>query len=393
MDVRCADPYILFDKESNTFYCYGTSNISKNKKTFYIYKSKDLINWEFIDYALDLSINNWGKDWYWAPEVYYNEKTKRYFMFYSARMKDEYLKKYFADSNYEEGCKIGVATSLSPCGPFINVSNLPLDYYPFDESIVDIFPKLKNKMDGHIDKLSYKSCKKGYYLSMIDPNVFFDDDGRIYLYFSRCCYRNRTFDSKLNKFIEESNILMVELDDERFNDLNGKIMPKIKENYLKLENNVRKDRFNLIISYHEDPQDWENGHINDFTIYKGKKKDRRRSEGSTTFYKYTNYKKEYFITYSCNNFENELYGVGIAKSNSPFGLFKKDINNPIIHENINENLYSTGHGSILELNGKYCYLFHGRCSLNSERILYCGELEFVDDSFRLKKYTKCNLID
>ena len=65
-----ADPYVLFDKKSGYYYCYATSN-TKHNKTFYIYKSKDLINWEFVDYALDTLKNNWGKDWYWAPECYY----------------------------------------------------------------------------------------------------------------------------------------------------------------------------------------------------------------------------------------------------------------------------------------------------------------------------------
>ena len=102
MRVIGADPFTLYDKNSGYYYIYSTSNESKNNRTFYIHRSTDLINFEFVDYALDLTKNNWGKDWFWAPECYYNEKTKRYFLFYSARVKDELLEYYFNDKTFAE---------------------------------------------------------------------------------------------------------------------------------------------------------------------------------------------------------------------------------------------------------------------------------------------------
>ena len=385
MNVRGADPYILFDKKSGFYYCYTTSNKSKDNKTFYIYKSKDLIHFEFVNLALDLSINNWGKDWFWAPECYCNEKTGLYFMFYSARLKDELVEEYFKDSNYEEACKIGVAVSKSPEGPFVNINDRPLDYSPFDPNYLDIYPLLNE--DKNNPSLKYETylakSKKGAYISSIDADVFFDEDNRIYLFYSRCCYRNYTFDKQFNKFIEESNILGVELDNRWWNDPLGKTMPSIKKEYFNTNGTSfeRKDGFVNIINYNKEPQNRENGNINDFISSNGLKKNRRWSEGSSTFYKYINNKKIYFISYSCNNFENENYGVGIAVSDSPLGDYKKYINNPIISSDKNIPVYSTGHGSFAKLNGKDYYILHGRENQKNFRIIYSLEIEIknIDD--------------
>ena len=147
MRVIGADPFTLYDKNSGYYYIYSTSNESKNNRTFYIHRSTDLINFEFVDYALDLTKNNWGKDWFWAPECYYNEKTKRYFLFYSARVKDELLEYYFNDNEFEEGLMIGCATSLSPTGPFVNIENRPINYRPFDNDFLDIYPLIKGDLN------------------------------------------------------------------------------------------------------------------------------------------------------------------------------------------------------------------------------------------------------
>ena len=196
MRVIGADPFTLYDKNSGYYYIYSTSNESKNNRTFYIHRSTDLINFEFVDYALDLTKNNWGKDWFWAPECYYNEKTKRYFLFYSARVKDEFLEYYFNDNEFEEGLMIGCATSLSPTGPFVNIENRPINYRPFDNDFLDIYPLIKGDLNASISLSEAKiKAKRGTYISAIDANLLFDND-KIYLYFSRCCYKNYTFDKE-----------------------------------------------------------------------------------------------------------------------------------------------------------------------------------------------------
>lgn len=44
---------------------------------------------------------------------------------------------------------------------------------------------------------------KGTYIPAIDPNIYFSEDGQIYLYYSRNAYRNWVWDTHgLNKYIE-----------------------------------------------------------------------------------------------------------------------------------------------------------------------------------------------
>ena len=90
MNVLAADPFVLYDEVRKCYYCYATSGAKslKEKKAFYIYKSKDKIHWEFVNFALDLNHENiWGKDWFWAPECYFNPNNNHYYLFYSARLK------------------------------------------------------------------------------------------------------------------------------------------------------------------------------------------------------------------------------------------------------------------------------------------------------------------
>lgn len=376
MKIIGADPHVIFDDKSKNFYAYTTSNINKGK-TFVIYRSKDLLSWEYVSEALVTDDDKtWGKDWFWAPECYYSKEADRYFLFYSAKVKDSILKDHFYDDSYEECCKIGVATSKSPEGPFINITNQPIDYYPYDAKVYDLEPALEDKYNGRISlKQAKKIAKKGAYISQIDANILFDGD-KMYLYYSRCCYRNWVYDKERKKFIEESNINCVEITTDWFFDKEGKTMPQVLDKYKTIKDGQRRDKYHSIISYHKDPQAWENAHVNDYSLYNGIKKDRRWSEGSTTFTRDVNGKKTYFITYSCNNFENQLYGVGYATSSSPIKGFKKSKLNPIIHQRPEMNLYSTGHGSWINYGGEDYYLFHGRDAIDEPRILYLSNFKF-----------------
>lgn len=59
MNVNAADPFVLYDKKEKCFYCYATSNeLAPLDKSFFIYKSFDGVNFEFVGYALDLNHKN-----------------------------------------------------------------------------------------------------------------------------------------------------------------------------------------------------------------------------------------------------------------------------------------------------------------------------------------------
>lgn len=391
MNVVGADPYILFDEKSGFYYCYATSN-GNVKGQFYIYKSKDLINWTFVSYALDTTINNWAKGWFWAPECYYNPNNDHYYLFYSALVKDELVEQYFNDPKYEECTKIGVAVSTSPEGPFININNQPMDYYPYDGSYYDIDRVFSNVFDKSVTLEKGLTAPRGTYLSTIDANVMFDDN-RIYLYYSRCCYHNCVYDENLHRYIEESNILGVELNTDWWFDKDAKTMPTVKEEFIGYNDNHtrRQDKFINIINYHSQPQSWENGHINDYEE-KGLR-NRRWAEGSTTFKRIIDGKEKYCITYSCNCFENALYGVGIAFSDEPLGKYIKYEENPIIHQVQEDSLYSTGHGTIIEKDYKTYYFFHGRDDVKKDRILYIGEVKINSlNDVKVEDIKKCKLI-
>lgn len=127
-----ADPFVLY--ENGVYYMYSTG-VPVTVRT-----SKDLVNWSPRTAVLDLNDFNWAVNKSWAPEVYrYNGK---YYMVFSA-----------CDKLHS----IGVAVSDGPCGMFRPLMEEPLHSPGF---------------------------------SVIDASLLFDDDGRIYLFYSKDCSTN-----------------------------------------------------------------------------------------------------------------------------------------------------------------------------------------------------------
>lgn len=379
-DLAAADPAVMFDPVSGYYYAYSTDGGGR-QHYFGIYRSADLVTWELTGGAIPRSTPQWGNDWFWAPECYYNENTGWYFLFYAARIKKgDGALKHFGFSDFEEACKVGVAVSRSPEGPFVNITNEPMDYFPYDPEYYDINQIMPDQNKPPVTLEEGMTAPKGTYLPYIDPNVFFDDDGRIYLYFSRNCYRNWVWDPVLEKYLEESNIYCVELTTDWWNDPEAKTMPTITAEYLNANKaaddpeTVRKDGFIPTINYALEPQEWENAHINRVPT------NRRWAEGSTTikyyFDKDGDGTKEpyYYIFYSCNNWENEWYGVGYAVSDSPLGPWNKYDLNPIIA--LNEDMSGTGHGSLaVSPDGEELfYVYHGRKGTTGSRRLFQDRL-------------------
>src|SRR5690349_11237677 len=208
--LPAADPYVLQDP-SGDYYAYSTEGADAGYH-FAIYRSPDLVTWKKErGGALPTDDPQWGNDWFWAPEVYRNPETGLYFLFYAARS-DANAKAWFGYADFEEPCKVGVAVSRSPEGPFRNIAARPIDYNPYDPDYHDV-----NLLMGPEQRKPPATLKQGEkaplgtYIPYIDPNVYFADDGAQYLYFSRNAYRNWNWDSDLGKYVEESNILAVPL--------------------------------------------------------------------------------------------------------------------------------------------------------------------------------------
>ncbi|HEY2319145.1 MAG TPA: family 43 glycosylhydrolase [Solirubrobacteraceae bacterium] len=381
-----ADPYVMHDPRTGFYYAYSTEG-ADNGYYFAVYRSADLVTWEKAAPGA-LPVNDpkqWGNDWFWAPETYYNPRTRLYYMFYAARS-DANAKAWFGYANFEEPCKIGVAVSSSPAGPFHNIANHPIDYNPYDPAYHDV-----NLIMGPDQKkppatlAQGETAPLGTYIPTIDPDVFFDSSGRIYLYYSRNAYRNWVWDTDLGKYIEESNIYAVELTKAWWNDPTGRTMPTIAPQYAGANAGPggpagpRRDGWVRILDYDHDKQAWENADVNDYALTGGQNKDRRWEEGSSTLETHFNGGTRYYLTYSANNWQTPQYGVGYAVSDNPLGPFHKSPTNPIFKANPAIGEWSPGHGSFAwSPDGtQLYYVHHGRPSPDAaQRRLYTDQLHF-----------------
>ena len=391
---NAADPHVLRDERSGYYYAYSTDGGGRDASGcahyFGIYRSADLATWEHLPGgALPVDDGkNWGSDWFWAPEVYHNPDTGLYFLFYSARS-DANARRWFGFADFEEPCKVGVAVSRSPDGPFSNIARGPIDYWPYDPAYHDVNRIMgPDQMKPPATLEEGLTAPLGVYLPFIDPNVFFDDDGRLYLYYSRNAYRNWVWDYDLGKYVEESNIYAVELEADWWNDPTGCTMPAVIPSYVDANKEPsdtlrrRKDGFVRILDYGRDKQEWENAHVNDYATSGGTRKDRRWEEGSTTVKTYVDgadggKRALYYLTYSANNWENPDYGVGYATATNPLGPWKKYAGNPILAKDPSLPMYSTGHGSLASSpdGGQAYYVHHGRPSdRGGPRKLYTARL-------------------
>ena len=380
-----ADPFVLFDEASGYYYAYSTEGADPGYH-FAIYRSPDLATWEHLPGgALRAGQDgDWAHDWFWAPEVYHNPRTGLYFLFYAGRM-NRGVAEHFRYPDFEEASKVGVAVSRSPGGPFRDIAEAPLDYRPYDPAYHDvnlIMDATQKKPPATLAE--GQTAPLGTYIPFIDPNVFFDADGRIYLYYSRNAYRNWVWDHDLGKYVEESNIYAVELTGDWWRDPAGRTMPAIAPAYRDANlgpadpPGTRKDGFVPILNYGADPQEWENAHVDDYARSGGEKKDRRWAEGSTTIRTVDAQGKPlYYLTYSANNFENEYYGVGYATSSGPLGPWRKSPANPVLSQDPAQGLYSTGHGSVVDSpdHTERFYVHHGRPSTTSPRALYTSAMD------------------
>lgn len=183
-----------------------------------------------------------------------------------------------------------------------------------------------------------------------------------------------------------SNIYAVPLTSTWWNDPTGQTMPSIDPSYVNANrpagdtSGKRKDGFVRILDYDHDKQAWENADVNDYAKTNGQNKDRRWEEGSTTWERTVDGKTTYYLTYSANNFATPEYGVGYATASSPLGPWKKYLGNPILGQNAEMGMYSTGHGSIVASpdGSQLYYVHHGRPTPDTYRRLYTERLLFDD---------------
>lgn len=316
--VSLGDPFLLYNEGS--YYLYGTGASTG----FPAYTSTDLKNWKSLGqvYTSD-SATSWGNGAFWAPEVY--KVKNKYYMFFSAQWKHN-------PTNELENFRIGVAVSDRPEGPFVDLSDKPV----FDP---------------------------GY--PIIDADVFFNKDGKCYLYYSRCCYKHAvkselaTMAKEKGWFneIEESWVYGVALKP----DFSG----VIGEPVLLLRPPTRMN---------DKQEEWESRSVTSREV------NRRWTEGSTTFRK----DNIYYIMYSANNFAGQNYAVGYATSTqSPLGPFKKAANNPVLQKNTAKGgtVTGTGHNNIIyspDRKEMFC-VYHARTTATGDaRVVFIDRMTVKD---------------
>ncbi len=247
--MNAADPFVLKD-EDGTYYLYHTG------KGFKVYSSKDLVNWLFVGKSMPNTGYKWAVDNFWAPEVV--KYNGRYYMHYTGQASD--------------GVKrIGIARSDSPVGPFLDIFNTGFYGTP---------PK-----------------------SVIDSHIFFDEDGKVYMYYSNAASSNKVGNQNY------SEIWVIELKP----DLSGTIGSATK----------------LI----QPEQKWEYSTASG-TFW---------NEGAVVLKK----NNIYYLMFSANNYGKSTYAVGFATSDSPMGPFVKYANNPILsNETVPHLVSGPGHHTV-----------------------------------------------
>ena len=385
--LDAADPFVLWDEASASYYAYSTAGAGQGadgqEYRFGIYRSPDLVTWEHLPGgALPTDDGHWGRDWFWAPAAYHNAETGKYFLFYSARQRED-VEQDFGHADFEEPSKVGVAVADSPAGPFEDITDAPLDYFPYDPDYddVNLIMDAEQKRPPATQEEG-RTAPKGTYIPFIDPDVFFDEDGRVFLYFSRNAYRNWVWDDELGKYVEESNIYAVELTRDWWDDPTGTTAPSVAPRYVGANGDpepdgTRRDGYVPVIDYGSDPQDWENGHVDDYAESGGARKDRRWAEGSTTFRRDADLDGDgdldplYYLLYSANNWEDEDYGVGYATASSPLGPWTKHAGNPVLSRDDSLPMTGTGHGSLaFSPDGQEAYYVHHGRPAEGPRKLY-----------------------
>ncbi|HTD94428.1 MAG TPA: glycoside hydrolase family 43 protein [Chitinophagaceae bacterium] len=257
--IYLADPTIFFHQ--GIYYLYGTVE-RKTGDGFLVYLSKDLHSWSLSTkndgYALRKG-DSFGDAGFWAPQVF--SHNGKFYMAYTANE------------------HIAIAEGDSPLGPFKQ-------------------PVLK-ALDAPVKQ--------------IDPYVFIDEDGKIYLFHVRLGEGNKIF--------------VAEMDDD---------LASIKPSTLRL--------------CIEGDTGWENTAYSPWPV----------TEGPTVI----RHKGLYYLLYSANDFRNPNYAVGYATSTSPLGPWVKFRGNPIMDkETIGEN--GTGHGDVFtDSLQQMWYVFHTHFSID-----------------------------
>ncbi len=303
------DPMVVY--EDGYFYAYGT----RGGLGFNCYRSSDLATWE------DLGVVFSGKaaagateTSLWAPDL--QKIGEKWYLYYTVNLN------YPTGNTEPSYCQIGVATGDSPQGPFTQV---------FDPSIAE----------KTLANTPFKEMKGS---TVLDQNIFEDDDGKLYMYFSYDCSKNPY---KPEQYENNAEIWGVELESPtewKIETLTRLIRP----GYKKVD-----DQIPLI-----EWENWSPSFGNGFEC----------AEGPYM----VKHGEKYYLTYCANSFVDVEYAVGYAVGDTPFGPFEKPngsyLENMLLGVPGDTGTYvntrykgfmtGTGHASVVEVGGELLFAYH-----------------------------------
>ncbi|WAJ71832.1 glycoside hydrolase family 43 protein [Catenovulum adriaticum] len=277
--VTLADPTVWL--EGDKYYMLGTE--APPQQGFPVFESDNLKSWKSVSgakpgYALFKGEQTFGERGFWAPQVF--KHNHQYFLAYTANE------------------RIAIAQSNSAKGPFTR-------------------PQLG----------AFEPDKR-----QIDPFVFFDDDGKVYLFHVRLNKGNHIYVAEMKS----------DLSSIKANTLTHCLSPQKKTWEM---SGVFKNRIPTV------------------------------AEGPTVI----KHKDNYYLLYSANHFMADEYAVGYATAKSPMGPWTRYQGNPILSQ-ANIGLDGTGHGDVFTgKDNKIYYVFHAHANENQvhPRKTMIVELEFV----------------
>ncbi len=255
--VQAADPSVI--TVGDTFYLYATdAEEGYDCTSIRVWSSKNLTDWIEVGQAFRPASDAWAVKNLWAPEVI--AANGKYYMYYSGY-------------NHVTGkMGIGVAVSDSPTGPFHEYEEG--NYSRTEQPIVFDFPA-------------------------IDPHPFIDDDGRVYLYYSK-----DQVEESPGKFV--SSIYGCEL--------NGDMVT------------VNVDNVTTEALVAPGISDAYNNYWNE----------------APNVYKHSG---KYYMIYAAGYYKDKGYCLGLAVSDNPLSGFKKVNYTPILKaQDGGEYISGTGHG-------------------------------------------------
>lgn len=322
LGIAVADPFVLREPNGQ-YFVYGTGG-GRGTTAYPAFTSTDVVHWKPIGevYSRDPA-TAWCTDTFWAPAVYHVKD--RYYLFYSAQWRENPNKE-------KENYRIGAAVSDKPEGPFRDIRNAPL----FDP---------------------------GY--PAIDAELLFDTDGRIYLFYSRCCYKHPV-ESELADWARKENIY-TEIEESWIYGVEVKpdFTGTIGEPVMALRPPVSLSDKNAA---------WENLSVTT------KEVNRRWTEGPCAF----KHNGTYYLMYSANHYLGENYALGYATAKHPLGPYTKAANNPVLKKNTDRggNVTGPAHNCVTYSpdGSEMLCLYAGRTAATGQRrVLFLDRMEIHKD--------------